>query len=109
MSLRARAMTDQPATPTPGPWHIAVVEPRTLGMKHQVRVYANTGMDCHVANCFGPNPDRVIDIDKIARANARLIAAAPDLLAALIYADLQLRDHGQVDPKVRAAIAEATP
>ena len=67
---------------TPGPWHIAVVEPRTLGMKHQVRVYANAGMDCHVANCFGPNPDRVIDIDKIARANARLIAAAPDLLFA---------------------------
>ncbi len=36
-----------------------------------------------------------------------VIAAAPDLLEALIYADLQLRDHGQVDPKVRAAIAKA--
>ena len=36
-----------------------------------------------------------------------LEAINADLLAALKYADLQLRDYGQIDPKIRAAIAKA--
>ena len=107
---------------TPGPW-------KADGSV----VYGNSGSegDCHVANCYGPNPNRAIDVHRIGKANARLIAAAPQLLEALKDAQKALDsaeavwtpgdppeeiDHWVLDPipyasatsHIRAAIKDAT-
>lgn len=62
------------ATHTPGPW---TVQDNTdlLGEGHQLRVDSDDGA---VAEC-GRKPF----VDDTMRANARLIAAAPDMLVAL--------------------------
>ena len=91
---------------TPGPWR---VEQKVV----RAHVFAeHIGMDCHVATCFGPNPASPDDIEAIALANARLIAAAPDLLAALEDAALALEETGgrwavAAAGRARAAIAKA--
>jgi hypothetical protein len=81
---------------TPGPWHV--------GLKPGPIVYSEHGEQ--VANLFEP----LID-EKENKANARLIAAAPDLLAALkeLCADKYLADPinaGRMK-NARAAIAKA--
>lgn len=67
---------------------------------------------CSVASTHGASGSQVIDVDE-ARANARLIAAAPDLLAAL---EAAICDHfdfedgrlsGNTVATIRAAIAKA--
>lgn len=78
---------------TPGPWRITSC---MLGYKGDI--YAPTAKripDCHqIARCFAPKPESPILCDLQARwvrddavsiiaANARLIAAAPDMLSAL--------------------------
>jgi len=63
---------------TPGPWRVnhADNDPRT-----RLRVYTN-GTESLVADCDGATPD--------SKANARLIAAAPELLARLELAQRYL-------------------
>ena len=89
---------------TPGPWHIGV---RTF---HAGRdVYGPKGEPVAVA-------DQELTLPEESAANARLIAAAPDLLAAL-EALVGEADLGEVDlddddraklEQARAAIAKAT-
>ena len=77
---------------TPGPW---AIEPDALGESSIVTDNGGT-----IADVYGRNP-----------ANARLIAAAPDLLAALqAVADYWAGGDvpADIDAAMRAAIAKAT-
>lgn len=114
-------MTDQPAAaPSPGIWKIGGkpgdgLSPDIVsetGRGHfEVEILASLHSNLPK---FEGTPEELWANAKLfagAKATAakcdRLVKANADLLAALIYADLQLRDHGQVDPKVRAALDEA--
>lgn len=89
---------------TPGPWRVADLRHQQNG---QLRIH-NSG--CASANALARNSQ--------AESNARLIAAAPDLLALLQEADDLLPRVSEDDPiasaladwmrKARAAIARAT-
>lgn len=88
---------------TPGTW---------LAVGDWVELVDDTRADiCSVNPCdfgqssYGRNDDEM-------RANARLIAAAPDLLAALFAADLAFAEHGILAShatriQIHAAIAKA--
>jgi hypothetical protein len=84
---------------TPGPWHI--------GMKPGPMIYGSDSSQ--VADLRGDLLDR-----GEAQANARLIAAAPDLLAAIsravefMRANYSDEDMPDILPAARAAIAKAT-
>lgn len=81
---------EQKAAHTPGPWFVA---PSGTTV-HDKRVW----FDEHGARC-GDTPNICIDAET--PANARLIAAAPDLLAALKFV---LSAHGE---QLDAAFAQA--
>lgn len=59
---------------TPGPWHVHAKEPNVIMASH-----------CMIAECGDTTPED--------RANARLIAAAPDLLEALRALHRLIHDH----------------
>ena len=90
---------------TPGPW---TMHPR-FDDGAEVRAIAPVAW-CSVASTVGSSGDQSIDAAE-ARANARLIAAAPDLLAALDRLErLSGSAMGTDDPArvfARAAIAKA--
>ena len=81
-------------THTPGPWHI--------DNETDYRIYVESSFG--VIAKVGP----FAEIDDEDKANARLIAAAPDLLAACeeAYAFLSAEDLAWL-PSLRAAIAKA--
>jgi hypothetical protein len=87
--------------PTPGPWTVIPgvydTNPETASeFPHGPEVVSATGI--HIAS-----------LDLFAEANAHLIAAAPDLLEALIAIDENQIVHShRMAAKVRAAIAKAT-
>ena len=84
---------------TPGPWRVAGRETRNL--PHSL-VAADTLLARVYSKCFGDEVEET--------ANARLIAAAPDLLAALkgVLADLDgLKMRPQFNA-AHAAVAKAT-
>lgn len=98
---------------TPGPW--AHINPDGFTVRHP-QVYSDTGPVCN-ATWLGD-----VRIDEL-RANARLIAAAPELLEALQSSEKKIvamfdaisrgsgEDFSKNDPdvlKIRAAIAKAT-
>ena len=63
---------------TPGPWQVSIGPPRDAPLRTCVvaRDLERNIATCHTPREYGPNVDQ-------AEANARLIAAAPELLAAL--------------------------
>ena len=66
-------MTPAKATHTPGPWNYTKIDNKKF---HGFRVHeGNGGPFTHIADLHGHAPD--------VEANAQLIAAAPDLLAAI--------------------------
>jgi len=66
---------------TPGPWSIEKCEPYTTPLLKGFAVYGKDGEDdCGVATVVGP---RSPEVQEDLLADARLIAAAPDLLEAL--------------------------
>jgi len=79
---------------TPGPW---VIDPcwDILG-----NTYDGNGMVCQITTDAVPRDE--------AEANARLIAAAPDLLEALREATSALKGNGYGVEDLEAAIARAT-
>lgn len=100
--------------PTPGPWAAEKAET----WQKRIRVNAHDGLD-EVAGVYSDD----IDFDE-AKANARLIAAAPELLEALQAADRILwmaekyaegggsggpeqRDYDEAAPLIKAALAKA--
>lgn len=89
---------------TPGPWHVGVRQPNSDKF-----VYGADGEE--VANC-----DRLTNFPDVNLANARLVAAAPDLLEALEACESLLSAKAGKDPRVwrsvpmtlaRSAIAKA--
>ena len=94
-------------THTPGPWQI----------KHRVNIIGSTGRSVASAGGYTTNTDNGEHILEN-EANARLIAAAPDLLEACKEAEDWLEEHGgdqNCDPglrgllrQVRSAIDKAT-
>lgn len=91
---------------TPGPW---TVNPH-FNHGAEVRSLASVAW-CSVASTHGASGSQVIDVAE-ARANARLIAAAPDLLEALEaahgYLVMMGTDHADhIRGVCRAAIAKA--
>ncbi|HEL2957133.1 TPA: hypothetical protein UL931_000330 [Stenotrophomonas maltophilia] len=102
---------------TPGPWKVFPEEAH----RDYVRVRGTAlGRRFKIANVPTPIHEGVTERDvEETRANARLIAAAPELLAALIKADQMFRDigfvaeadrarPGSLGAEIRAAIAKAT-
>jgi hypothetical protein len=104
---------------TPGPWEVAIEIFDNDGMPETAIQAINSGATVAVALDFGPNNPNM------RTANARLIAAAPDLLDALkdAYAltighaatyqfqhelDELHPTHREILDKTRAAIAKAT-
>lgn len=84
---------------TPGPW--AHINPDGFTVRHP-QVYSDTGPVCN-ATWLGDGR-----IDEL-RANARLIAAAPELLDALMELADWYREHTGLPPTAaNAAIAKAT-
>jgi hypothetical protein len=92
-------------THTPGPWHASKLEDRSA-FNIFMPGYCSAGASVHhcsnATDCMG---------SLVVEANARLIAAAPDLLAAL-QAVADYWAGGDVPPEIdalmRAAIARAT-
>ena len=82
---------------TPGPWQVEFGH--TQQLSGSVYWQVHDGSDAIACNqfCWAGN----------AEANARLIAAAPDLLDALMSADGLLRQLGHSLPNVKDAIAKA--
>lgn len=96
---------------TPGPWRAVLeVSPRPEGLAHGIRGYRVRAGNAVVAEAF-PQPYLVA----INEANARLIAAAPDLLATLteVLADIErgLSGHQLRSAMfaARAALKKAVP
>ena len=84
---------------TPGPWKVKA---------HSTAVLAGRKQICSNVNAASNLPVNMKDELEIAHANARLIAAAPDLLNALkVLADVAERKGIPCDA-ARAAIAKAT-
>lgn len=79
---------------TPGPWTASIDGPR----RRPRMALVHTGAGKQSIDCTGSGPS--FDVDA---ANARLIAAAPDLLAAL----KALLDDGSITYAVRAQRARA--
>ena len=90
---------------TPGPWQV-----NRKGQTHVEAARDGQGINI-IANCDDPDDIRTRDED---RANAKLIAAAPELLAACEAAVFGanhidcVRAMQEVLPQIRAAIAKAT-
>lgn len=85
---------------TPGPWRVAYLDQNGQSVVQAEHI--------EVATCWHHCVD---SIEKEMHANATLIAAAPDLLAALELADCLLSganmNRSVVERKVRNAIAKA--
>jgi hypothetical protein len=102
---------------TPGPWHLTVGASGVEGVRVSFRIDANPQISIasgqsqeHLGEDCG---SRILEAECI--ANARLIAAAPDMLAALRRAVLALAFAAETSPAMRddyeavsAAIAKAT-
>lgn len=91
---------------TPGPWTAKPISDEFINQfdDHDVNIVTSDGLACAVSICQG-------DItEDMAKANANLIAAAPDLLAALINLANSFRnaDAAIAEAKARAAINKAT-
>lgn len=102
--LKAPEEVVKTAKPTPGPWTVVVPMHPLRGFTHAIT--APTGA---IAWTFPPGDDLAL-----AEANARLIAAAPDLFAACQLAYLAIELYGgqsvvldEAFGHLKAAIAKA--
>lgn len=90
---------------TPGPWltegRIVYATGKIQSLTEGRTLDANR-FSAHVQN------DNAIADDRELLANARLIAAAPDLLDALVFARFRLKEVGLLFDEIDSAIAKAT-
>jgi hypothetical protein len=90
---------------TPGPWKVKAGTNAVLAGRKQI---------CSHVNAASALPVNMLDDQEIAQANARLIAAAPELLEALQAALEALRGSAGFDEinnakkQIKAAIDKAT-
>lgn len=97
---------------TPGPWEVSIDDCGRLAGRPGI--FAPDELDCAVVHWDGFVQEfwRSARGDKEIQANARLIAAAPEMLEALELANAALSGANMnlrtVEQKVRAAIAKAT-
>jgi hypothetical protein len=111
-----RTSTAAQAAHSPGPWTADIPQP-----VHKEHYATGTGADIWSADPFNDKLSRIAFIPVISnnwKANARLIAAAPDMLSALRECTLQLQyladkfgetgTGATVLARVNAAIAKAT-
>jgi hypothetical protein len=109
-------MTD--AKHTPGPWHIGRENDHSADRWKRNAEWARVrdeagGLIAEIASVHPKGGRKSCDFD-IEAANARLIAAAPDLLAALKAVENDCMDRcdsllwGAIGTRIRAAIAKAT-
>ena len=103
---------EQKAAHTPGPWSLTTV-PTSAGSCHQIGPFPTRRPDgAPTFACLYADGIRIGIDDRLPNAielaaNARLIAAAPDLLAALIGV-VKVADRATVEfDAARAAIAKA--
>lgn len=82
--------------PPEGPWKVGAVE----GVPSALEITNSKGVVICDNVCYYPHP-----VDK---ANMELIAAAPEMLKALIFARTQLTALGKKNIRVDEAIAKAT-
>ena len=95
--------TSEKGKSTPGPWH-------TPGLDDGNRVISAEidGKRRTLAHVYGGDDYRLnVHTAATRDANARLIAAAPDLLAALKLADERLEELGQPETGVRRTMIRA--
>lgn len=96
---------------TPAPWTLSTLR-TTSGMCHQIGPFPwREGHPNHACIYVDGqyHSDRMTDIQRELEANARLISAAPDLLAALQHIiDGALSLPRFAEQQARAAIAKAT-
>ncbi len=92
---------------TPGPWEAKGKSVRTTN--HTTQGSAPNGYEGGICNCMGRRMGPRSGIDETAEANARLIAAAPEMLDALEEVLPHLERFGYADSSkmVRNAIAKA--
>jgi len=99
---------------TPGPWSLETVQ-TACGICHKIGPFpwrpGKTRSACIYADYPSHDGSSPVDVELL--ANARLIAAAPDLLEALKLTDAMLSGANMnakvVERKARAAIAKAEP
>jgi hypothetical protein len=99
---------------TPGPWYIGTdFSDQARHIYAEKMVCDDDGEEWHPLIASTDDDERLIDW----QANARLIAAAPEMFAALQWFDEQMRDDSALDmgklinemeQRTRAAIAKAT-
>ncbi len=94
---------------TPGPWHIVQIgKPKkdngNCG-KHEISCLAGAAIG-HIDVWFSDNFP--VKNAEEARANAKLIVAAPDMLEALLEVYAEMPDYALCFEKVKIAIAKAT-
>lgn len=87
---------------TPGPWKLL---PNHDGGRSSARVVLESNENHPIASVVQEVANPVVRLQDM--ANARLIAAAPELLAALELACTQLDPHSEAIRQARAAIAKA--
>ena len=89
---------------TPGPWWVGGIDSDEV----HCRIFAkDTGCNVHVKLVDAPSVGGLIPDEQL-KANARLIAAAPELLAfAQEWLERQGTDENYMTAKARAAIAQA--
>lgn len=100
--IRLRDSQSTPVSHTPGPWEVG-----DNGVCTDLMVYCNDALGSRVANCSDSGHGITNEQDK---ANARLIAAAPELLEALQAAQRRLElidDNCQPAVAVRLLIGSA--
>lgn len=93
---------------TPGPWTLETVT-TAVGICHKIGPFPPRRPDdvtTRSACLYADYPSGCNPADEELKANARLIAAAPELLEALEYAIRQIPELASV-PGVKAAIAKA--
>lgn len=97
---------------TKGPWNLETV-PTTAGSCHKIGPFPSMGVRPQVHACvyadgirLGLDENSPVAVEL--RANARLIAAAPDLLEACLLARHICEDGNALQQLIDAAIAKAT-
>jgi hypothetical protein len=93
---------------TPGPWRYEIDGPSTNDMRHAVlSEYTGLWVAATYRSGTRAEDDSSLEADDEAKANARLIAAAPDLLFQLLAASNYIDALGGDSKSYRAAIAKA--